>query len=182
MCSFEFINLTQTSPFLGKGKFSWGIASIWLACGSFSWLLTNAGKNQPIVAVLFLKGYPGPQRGESWASQREHISKQLLFISALLQVLRTLFNSFLSRMFLFWRVEWKRLFQEPSISLLLSYESEVINATAKEASLPITASSSTDHGHPHGFQGQRRSQTSICLQGAAAGKTILQYGFQWQYG
>lgn len=37
----------------------------------------------------------------------------------------------------------------------------VINTTAKEAFLPFTVSGSVDHGLPHGFWQQHRSQTSM---------------------
>lgn len=45
----------------------------------------------------------------------------------------------------------KRLSHQPSMSLTVSYESTVIYTTAKDASLPIAASSSMDHGYQHGI-------------------------------
>lgn len=50
--------------------------------------------------------------------------------------------------------------QEPSMSLILLYESAVIDATSKEAPLPIAAGGSTDHGLPYGFWWQHESRPS----------------------
>lgn len=69
-------------------------------------------------------------------------------LASLSHFLRTPFNNFTSRLFLFLV---KRLSHQPSMSLTVSYESTVIYTTAKHASLPIAASSSMDHGYQHGI-------------------------------
>lgn len=43
------------------------------------------------------------------------------------------------------------LLQKPAMPLILNYESEVINATAKEAFLLVEVSGGMDPGLPHGF-------------------------------
>lgn len=57
--------------------------------------------------------------------------------------------------------------ENPSICLILKYESAVFDTTAKEASLPITASNSMDHGHPYGFRQKPGLQTSTWFPEAA---------------
>lgn len=56
-------------------------------------------------------------------------------------ILRSLFNGFLS--LIFWGIEWggwvERLKQKPSLALILSYKSEVIDTTVRKVSLPILA-------------------------------------------
>lgn len=69
--------------------------------------------------------------------------------------------------------------QEPSMSLILLYESAVIDATSKEASLSIAAGGSTDHGLPYGFWCQHGSQPST-LSLVAARITANQQAFRWQ--
>lgn len=87
------------------------------------------------------------------------------------QFLRVLFNAFLSRLG-FFGVGWVGASQKPSVSLILNYESAIIDTTAKEAPWPFTVSSSTDHNlyvvsgdsvdhrHLHGLQGQHKPRTS----------------------
>lgn len=68
----------------------------------------------------------------------------------------------------------ERLTQTPSMSLLLNYESAVINTTEnKKASLPLTARGGMDYGLPHCFeQQQHRPQKSIWPQAAARATDI----------
>lgn len=62
----------------------------------------------------------------------EAISCEELCFSIFISILRALFNSFPSGLFLLGRV-----LQKPSVSLILGYESAIIDTTAKEASLSI---------------------------------------------
>lgn len=81
--------------------------------------------------------------------------------------------------------------QEPSVSLLLNYESAVIQATAEEVSLLRVASSSTDCRLPRGFWCDR-TRTSACSLVAAPttdfnmapiGSTVHrhQHGLWWEH-
>lgn len=78
----------------------------------------------------------------------------------------------MSGLFLSWGMEGreKGLTQPSSVSLILSYESAVINTTAKAASLPIAAGGkivdnnlvsgdSSDHGYQPDFWQQHGSRT-----------------------
>lgn len=53
----------------------------------------------------------------------------------------------------------KGLAQKPPMSLILNYESVVIDTSAKEASLPITAGGGMDRGLPYGARQQHGSWT-----------------------
>lgn len=50
--------------------------------------------------------------------------------------------------------------QKPLVSLSFSYESEVIDSTEKDVTLPIVAGGCIDHEHEHGFKLQLGSWTS----------------------
>lgn len=54
----------------------------------------------------------------------------------------------------------EKLSQKPSASLIFNCESAVIDATAKEASLPFIVRGSLDHRFPHCFWRQHEPQTS----------------------
>lgn len=72
----------------------------------------------------------------------------------LLQFLCTFLKVFLPRLLLYswgWCGKWERLLQKPSTSFIHNYKSGVINTTATDAFLPITAIGSKDHELPHGF-------------------------------
>lgn len=71
--------------------------------------------------------------------------------ASLSQFLRTIFNGFLSGLFFFFFGGEGGLLQKPAMPLILNYESEVINATAKEAFLLVEVSGGMDPGLPHGF-------------------------------
>lgn len=99
--------------------------------------------------------WPASERKPSPSSSPLHQKPSAAkgYISASLsQFLGTLFNSFLLQLFLLLGGEGERLAQKPSMSLILSYESVVMDLTAKDASLSVAAGGSSDHGHPHGFR------------------------------
>lgn len=79
-------------------------------------------------------------------------------------ILKDFLQWFLSKLFLFrvWgeTVMVEGLPQKPSMALILYYQTAVLDTTAKETSLPLTASSGTVHGPPHGFHWQHGPQPS----------------------
>lgn len=71
-----------------------------------------------------------------------------------------------------------RLSQKPSMSLIFSSGSAVINTTVKEASLFYTVSGSMNHELPYGFWWQYQLQTSTRL---ALGHSVNHHGPSWQH-
>jgi hypothetical protein len=84
------------------------------------------------------------------------------------QFVRVDSNGFLSRLFL-----WDTgMIQKLSVSLILNWESVVIDPTSKEASLPFAVNGSMDHGIPHGFWWQHLWSCSMDHR--------PQHGLLWQ--
>lgn len=94
--------------------------------------------------------------------------------TSLPQFLRVFFNSFLSRLFLFGGVVGgrQRLSQKPSMSLVLNYESAVLDIAAKETSLLFTVNESTRHGLPHSIRWWHGPWTPTWPSAAAQTKDI----------
>lgn len=87
------------------------------------------------VSVFF----PNPTHPHS----RSHQLKSYTSVSVS-PFLRTLFDGFLSALFLSFHGRGWRVATRPSMSLLLNYESTVIDTITNEPSFPITLSSNTD--------------------------------------
>ena len=102
-----------------------------LCCPCAHWSMARL----PVASLL--------QKTESFSTLvPEAIHYGELHFRNLITTLRSLSNGFLSTLFLFWQCEGCH--RSLKLSLILNYESLVIDTTAKEASLPIAARGSME--------------------------------------